>query len=1201
MLRVSATHRERRRPEIMGARLKFRTNESTERLHAGIIGRSLGRSFANVLLLTKVLMAFREVMHLSVLGRLLQQRTSRLRREKAAPDVHCAELVWRAWRHITVLDVRQRASEAEIVRGRAALVRVFARGREDLSKAVELLHARQLQQTLQCCIAAWRDALRIQSLESYSQHLEALRERTPGFAQRVVSQADEAHLLSCLVCWAASVALTRQGRLLKDTEMSLQEMLGVADHLQKQLQSCEANKARLQAAGQGCLRRSTARTERELLKGSWLGWRRLRQASRWRGQRLAARGLALRLRRAEGALQAWQLFCQLGRQKRRNLELGQSAIAQLQKQQLCCMLDAWVDFIRQSKEEALREQQRERRRIAAEHRFWQCACRTRRAALEAWRNAHERRKLLRKASCQGEWRRAAREEQLLLRLVSAWRFQSLLQRSERQRCRDLQQVEASKSSAVDSAFQSAMLALERCQEQPGPFHLRLLAEWHGLVVQRKTREARKCSFLRAAAARTGGLEEMLLTTCFHGWQRDTDAALASRAAAQSLRCTRREMRGRALEALRGRRDAESESLQLLLFMAWQRCLMQGKLEKEKKDKALTSAFGQLMLDDEMLRSRVFNEWRQAVYDSHRDAWHASAAREAAERQKEAHEQKLNVMRQAFRSSDQALLGQSFSAWHGLARSQRLRAAARDTKDALNLRRALEIAQFTATACLTAWHCRALQQRLRRQWRLRRSRCAGQLLRFAARGLAASPELLAFQAQLLELWLLAARLSRGETRRKYRVRRRGELLLQVVDSWLQGSAVRLWHQQTLREHLAQAVIQFRHQAAYEAAEVQRQQKQRALLQSLLSAWLQSSWEGHSQRRVAASCQNAREVQLFQRGRMLQALRQMLLELELGDLQVMLLRWCAVAKQSRWARRAEDRGVGAAECSLRLLQHKWLSQCFSSLACEALLSRRRVEREAWEAQAKSDRDVHSRLQLNQRKALAALRQEQSRAGLRGRRAAWAAWRSYACWKGHRRRRLGALLQRSAAAAARDSARWNLLLWCLAAREDKALARFWRCRLRGSDLILRLRGLLMKQQAFRGWQHVRAYEELFKILSETQADLAQAADAAALAETAAAAAQQRNQQVTVRVLPTLKPAWSQANAVTVVPESALQQNFNAPALSLQKDIQRHYGHRLQDRALGPRPQSARRERGTPNARECSFEVNISPRGEDPYEAWP
>ncbi|CAJ1446816.1 unnamed protein product [Effrenium voratum] len=58
-----------------------------------------------------------------------------------------------------------------------------------------------------------------------------------------------------------------------------------------------------------------------------------------------------------------------------------------------------------------------------------------------------------------------------------------------------------------------MLALERCQEQPGPFHLRLLAEWHGLVVQRKTREARKCSFLRAAAARTGGLEEMLLTTC----------------------------------------------------------------------------------------------------------------------------------------------------------------------------------------------------------------------------------------------------------------------------------------------------------------------------------------------------------------------------------------------------------------------------------------------------------------------------------------------------------------------------------------------------------------------------------------------------------------------------------------------------------------------------------------------------------------
>eukprot|EP00435_Cladocopium_sp_Y103_P008845 s2179_g2.t1 len=52
-------------------------------------------------------------------------------------------------------------------------------------------------------------------------------------------------------------------------------------------------------------------------------------------------------------------------------------------------------------------------------------------------------------------------------------------------------------------------------------------------------------------------------------------------------------------------------------------------------------------------------------------------------------------------------------------------------------------------------------------------------------------------------------------------------------------------------------------------------------------------------------------------------------------------------------------------------------------------------------------------------------------------------------------------------------------------------------------------------------RAYEELFRILSDTQADLARAAEATALAETAAVAAQQRNQQVTVRVLPS-PPLW-------------------------------------------------------------------------------
>ncbi|CAE7826790.1 unnamed protein product, partial [Symbiodinium necroappetens] len=108
-----------------------------------------------------------------------------------------------------------------------------------------------------------------------------------------------------------------------------------------------------------------------------------------------------------------------------------------------------------------------------------------------------------------------------------------------------------------------------------------------------------------------------------------------------------------LDALRRRADAEGETLLLFHFLAWLRSLLHCKVEKARKEKAMTSAFGQLMLDDEMMRSRCFSEWRQAVHDSHREAVKAAMEREAEDRMREAQEQKLQVMRQAFRSSDEA--------------------------------------------------------------------------------------------------------------------------------------------------------------------------------------------------------------------------------------------------------------------------------------------------------------------------------------------------------------------------------------------------------------------------------------------------------------------------------------------------------------------------------------------------------------------
>eukprot|EP00434_Breviolum_minutum_P037409 symbB.v1.2.033168.t1/scaffold4085.1/size44985/2 len=99
MLRVSATRRDRRRQLIMNSRQKFlpRSPESLERLHASIIGRSLGRSFANVLLLTKVLMAFREALHTSELHNTLTHRTRWLQSEKAQPDQRCLDFHFYTW------------------------------------------------------------------------------------------------------------------------------------------------------------------------------------------------------------------------------------------------------------------------------------------------------------------------------------------------------------------------------------------------------------------------------------------------------------------------------------------------------------------------------------------------------------------------------------------------------------------------------------------------------------------------------------------------------------------------------------------------------------------------------------------------------------------------------------------------------------------------------------------------------------------------------------------------------------------------------------------------------------------------------------------------------------------------------------------------------------------------------------------------
>ncbi|CAE7510585.1 unnamed protein product, partial [Symbiodinium sp. KB8] len=1325
MLKIAANHRTRRKNLVKTSRMKFlpRSQESVERLHASIIGRSLGRSFANVLLLTRVLMAFKEALHHSCIEAVLKHRTGRLRAEVAAPDLAAAERSFRAWRSVTMLCQSHRAMESEIVRGRAALVNVWSKGREDLGRAVDRLSARLLVETLELSFLSWRDAVRLSNLESYANHLCSQRQRTPAVLQRVALLADEAFLLPrsyaamqesfmrrCLA-WFAGPARVRcfakaspwgaslvsfgvpAGRLHKDTETRLAEALCSAASLPEpqrrrsiQLQREGANKLRLQSAALGYMRRSVQVERRWLQQAALRGWLRVSKAARasrraasraaireqrrrcgdvwqaWRswlhssrrrhyshvqGQRVVSRTVqseiltcwhgwqeVLTKRKAEDksarlrslrwntsdqrlarakhqllrdCLAGWAKECReasmrkarkrqaetqclamaaangiivmlrgdpalevsvlglgvqcalpcsaldhivskltygimvcLGKTSLRSLEYARKVqaalteerrggnegvhvdqgwddfddqeeldlsevqpasdlasgvdvalqtldagstsadtesldsqfqreaaeiappsvadareddfdrsgelsskpaqpVASAPKQSVASLVNpddvpaeddpelanlersvlqlvnqgampgmvAFIEEVRTILDNKMRKELYEQHNattralaaqyeavlkcfvedvesyknastaacfsenfsryspdgfrlpaLANEHRncrqiqakvrvYWEdmeelakdakarmevlCAyyagnetsrtfpvgtsrdclfntdrypavsgtryidflkdqlawwdkeymkiresreqCeRAKQDVAEYERNAAEAKNAfdqtltfcaksqdtLDEASCSykaavkedGNWTiynrtlQQAKVEETFLKAqmravmrihcylgvfelkdvaagietckgkdfrnhtnvtsmeftvqpkphVPACRYdladiagycvyEGVDMRSftfaegsaklprlqsfgswrqfveEGKAAQTLEQAQASKSSAVDQALQQAMMALERCQEQPGPFHCQLLSAWWGLILQRKSRERQKQQAMQMALARENSAEDSLVACCFSGWRRAQEAWCRQRAQEEAVADARAMTHLKTLDALRRRADAEGETLLLFHFLAWLRSLLHCKVEKARKEKAMTSAFGQLMLDDEMMRSRCFSEWRQAVHDSHREAVKAAMEREAEDRMREAQEQKLQVMRQAFRSSDEALLGSVVLAWHHTSRTAKRRSAAHTAGEALHTRQQAERSSFFVARAVAAWHLAASRAVAARGARARRRSAVGEVLdtwlcRALQRGVD-SAELRSFQVLLLDSWQQAA--------------------------------------------------------------------------------------------------------------------------------------------------------------------------------------------------------------------------------------------------------------------------------------------------------------------------------------------------------------------------------------------------------------------------------------------------------------
>eukprot|EP00439_Symbiodinium_sp_Y106_P050885 s2587_g6.t1 len=291
----------------------------------------------------------------------------------------------------------------------------------------------------------------------------------------------------------------------------------------------------------------------------------------------------------------------------------------------------------------------------------------------------------------------------------------------------------------------------------------------------------------------------------------------------------------------------------------------------------------------------------------------------------------------------------------------------------------------------------------------------------------------------------------------------------------------------------------------------------------NGWHIFAVSARGERRVAAACARARELQVGARRQKLALLDFASTQCQLAALCILLLRWALVARSYRLSSRLKEWGHVAASRHAARQEAQLLHICLAAFAAEVSEARRGriytdMTCQIHAAVANCDQ-FFQRLVLKRCQAGRVVSRLHGAAQLRHLRSAFAAWSCVPYRRRRLRESMAKLSTHLEAAAAAELMAVALAGWSWKAKEEKAVRRGVRSLARGAKVILRLRRQLLLLEAFRGWQHARCYEEVFQMLTASQADLANAAEAVALAEAAAAAAS-RSQQVTVRVLPTPLP---------------------------------------------------------------------------------
>lgn len=421
---------------------------------------------------------------------------------------------------------------------------------------------------------------------------------------------------------------------------------------------------------------------------------------------------------------------------------------------------------------------------------------------------------------------------------------------------------------------------------------------------------------------------------------------------------------------------------------------------------------------------------------------------------------------------------------------------------------------------------------------------------------------------------------------------------------------------------------------------------SLLKHLFLEWHSHSSETIRERNIASAREQASNFKLRAKQQKLQAMDLAQTELEHASLLTYLLRWAQEAKSLSLKSTKKDQSMAKGMAAITSSETMVLEFCFSTWLKEAREQRKkRSEKDQNMArclqtiansdaallalcfsmlveEAQSLRREHldrrlDRAAVSHKKTILALERSLNDGQEMLKASVTRAWHQVAHARRRQKRQAHSSTMRNFGAAQAYLMSATLAMWAMLTRqshaittvimrESEALARLSRVMTLGRNMSLKMRTKLLLIQVVRGWQHAFCYEELLRILGHTQVDLAKVAEAAALAESAAALAARKN-DVTVRLLPSNseQPRWPISHVPSTgslnMPQESLQftaeiveSNFQAPVISLQKDIQRHYSsyQRPIDRFRArPRPQSAgmrRIQQDVHNAVEVASEVS-------------